>query len=418
MLKYPLPALGLGLLLSFARIGSLTADPLTQDQVIQLALDHNPRITAAQQAWEAARARIWPARMLPDPELSFEYETLPEVLRLNRFGERSIGIAQTLEFPARPYLRGRVAAQEVQAARMEYESVRIEVAAEAEQVFGQVWAGQRRLGYAEESLRLATEFRDRTWVRVEAGDASRAELLRTEVEAGRAEVEKAAAHRQLSQAKAALNAILNQDLATPMELSDHDLHYLPVELDLQGLAQQALANRPDLQGFRAHLEGVRAMQRLATYALLPDLSLEMASQQIRGEGDFWKAGLSLGVPLWAWGKQRAEIAGARAEVARAQADEIAVKNQVLLEVQQVHLAVQTAQEQVLLYRDRMLPNAEEAYRYVRRRYDEGGASYLEVIDAGRTLTETRTAWVEVLLGYHEAMTELKRAVGGRIGNEN
>lgn len=160
------------------------------------------------------------------------------------------------------------------------------------------------------------------------------------------------------------------------------------------------------------------MQRLATYALLPDLNLGMASQQIRGEGDFWKAGLSLSVPLWAWGKQRGEIAGARTEVARARAEQVALRNQVLLEVQQAHLEVETAQQQVMLYRERVLPNAEEAYRYVRRRYDEGGAGYLEVIDAGRTLAETHTTWVEVLLGYHEAMTELKRAVGGRIGNEN
>ena len=412
MLKYPLPALGLGLLLFFAHAGSSTAEPLTQAQLIQHALENNPRITAAQQAWEAARARIWPARMLPDPELSLEYETLPEPLSLGRFGERSIGVSQTLEFPARPYLRGRVAYQEVQVARLEYEAVRTEVAAEAEQAFSQVWAGQRRLGYAEENLRLATEFRDRTQVRVEAGDASRAELLRTEVEAGRAEVEKAAAQQQLHQARAVLNALLNQELSTPMELSDGDLQYTPVEFDLQWLQQQALARRPDLQGFRAHLEGAQAMQRLATYALVPDLNLGLASQKIRGEGDFWKAGLSLSVPLWAWGKQGPEIAGARAEVARAQAEQVAVKNQVLLEVQSAFLEIETAQQQVRSYRDRMLPSAEEGYQLVRRRYDEGGASYLEVIDAGRTLAEVRSGWVELLLACHTALAELERSIGG------
>lgn len=415
MLKYPLPILGIGLLFALT---SAAAEPLSQDQVIQLALEHNPRIRAAQQAWEAARARVWPARMLPDPELSFEYETLPEALRLNRFGERSIGVAQPLEFPIKPHLRGRIAQQEARAARLEYEAIRIEVKAEVARVCAQIWAGQRRLGYAEENLRLATEFRDRTRVRVEAGDASRAELLRAEVEAGRAEVEKAAAQQQLSQARAALNALLSQDLSPPIELSDHAFHYTPVAFDLQELQQQALDRRPELQGFGARLEGAQAARRLSAYALLPDFSLGVASQKIRGEGDFWKAGLSLSVPLWAWGKQRPEIAGARAEVARAQAEQLAVKNQVLLEVRQAHLEVETAQQQVTIYRDRMLPSAEEGYQFVRRRYDEGGASYLEVIDAGRTLAETRTTWVEVLLGYYEAMAELKRAVGGRIGNEN
>ncbi|MSR82267.1 MAG: TolC family protein [Candidatus Latescibacteria bacterium] len=411
MLKYPLPALGLGLALFFSFVNHLAAQPLTQAQLIQLALEHNPRIRAAQKTWEAARARIWPARMLPDPELSFEYEALPEAPSLSRFGERSIGVAQTLEFPARPYLRGQIAAQEAQVAELEYEAVRTEVAAEVAQACGRLWAGQRRLGYAEESLRLATEFRDRTLVRVDAGDAARAELLRAVVEAGRAEVGKATAQQQLRQARAVLNTLLNQDLSIPIELSEN-LNYTPVAFDLQDLQQQALVHRPDLQGFRAHLKGTVGTQRLATYALVPDLNLGMASQKIRGEGDFWKAGLSLRVPLWAWGKQRGEIASARAGVARAQAEELAARNQVLLEVLGAFLKVEITQHQLQLYRDRVLPSAEEAYRYVRRRYDEGGASYLEVIDAGRTLAEVRTAWVEIQLDYHIGITDLTKAIGG------
>lgn len=417
MLKYLLPALGLGLLWSFTGVPYLAAEPLSQVQVVQLVLENNPRITAAQQAWEAARARVWPARLLPDPELSFEYESLPEALRLNRYGERSIGVTQALEFPARPYLRGRVATQEARAAWLQYKAIRTAVAAEVEQAFGQIWAGQRRLGYAEESLRLATEFRDRTRVRVEAGDASRAELLRTEVETGRAEVEKAATLQQLRQARTVLNTLLNQDLATPLELSD-DLNSIPVETDLRKLQQQALAHRPDLEGFHARLEGAQAAQRLATYALLPDLNLGLASQKIRGEGDFWRAGLSLKVPLWAWGKQRAEIAGARAEVARAQAEQLAARNQVLLEVQGAFLRVEVAQQQLRCYRDQVLPSAEEAYRFVRRRYDEGGASYLEVIDAGRTLGEVRIAWASIQLDCHIAIAELTKAIGGNQTDKN
>ena len=417
MLKHLLPALGLGLLWSFAGIPYLAAEPLSQAQVVQRVLENNPRIRAAQQAWEAARARIWPARLLPDPELTFDYEALPEALSLGDYGERSIGVTQTLEFPARPYLRGRVAAQEARAAWLQYQAIRTAVAAEVARAFGQVWVGQRRLGYAEESLRLATEFRDRTQVRVEAGDASRAELLRTEVEAGRAEVEKAATLQQLRQARAVLNTLLNQDLATPVELSD-DLNSTTVETDRQELQQQALAHRHDLQGFHARLEGAQAVQRLATYALLPDLNLGLASQKIRGAGDYWKAGLSLKVPLWAWGKQRAEIAGARAGVLRAQAEQLAARNQVLLEVQGAFLRVEVFQQQLRCYRDQVLPSAEEAYRIVRRRYDEGGASYLEVIDAGRTLGEVRIAWANIQLDCHIAITELTQAIGGNQIDQN
>ena len=144
---------------SHAQVERLT---LTPDQAVAWALDHNPKVIAAKKAWEAARARVWPARMLPDPEVILEYEALPGALRLSRFGERNVGFSQALEFPTKPYMRGRVADREAQSARMGYESARIEVAAEVAKSCGRVWASERILRYAAESLKLAVEFRYKT----------------------------------------------------------------------------------------------------------------------------------------------------------------------------------------------------------------------------------------------------------------
>ncbi len=395
---------------SHAQVERLT---LTPDQAVAWALEHNPKVIGAKKAWDAARARIWPARMLPDPQMIFEYEELPGALRLSRSGNRFIGFSQTLEFPTKPYLRGRVADREAQAARTDYESARLEVAAEATKSCGEVWASQSIQRYAAENLKLADEFRDKTKVRVEAGDASSVEALRAEVEAGRAEAEVTGAENRVALAKASLNALLNQDLSAPVEVIG-ELTYRPLGADLQTLRQTALEHRPDLQGAKAALEGAKADRALTASALLPDLSFQIYRQTLRGEGDFWKAGFGFTVPLWAFGRQRGEIAGAGAGVARAEAEQIAARNQALLEVEEAYLNVRTSEKRVLLYRDRVLPGAEETYRVVRRRYDEGRSNYLEVIDAGRTLAETRVASVEALLDYHAAVADLTRAVGGRL----
>ena len=45
---------------SHAQVEPLT---LTPDQAVAWALDHNPKVIAAKKAWEAARARVWPATM-------------------------------------------------------------------------------------------------------------------------------------------------------------------------------------------------------------------------------------------------------------------------------------------------------------------------------------------------------------------
>jgi outer membrane protein TolC len=351
--------------------------------------------------------------MLPDPELSLEYEALPGALGFDRFGERSFGVSQTLEFPAKPYLRGRIGEQEAQAAWLEYEAVQVEVATEVRKACGRFWAAQDILGYAQESLKLADEFREKTRKRLEAGDASRLETLRAGVEVGRVEAEVATAKNQAQLARAALNTLLNQDLFTPIEV-DGELTYTPMDAELQALWQMALEHRPDVRAARAAVEGAEAGQSLAHASLLPDLDLWMGRQTIRREGDFSRIGFTLTLPLWAAARQRGEIASARAEVVRAEAEQVGKRTQVLLEVQEAYLNVKTAEQRLLLYRDRVLPGAGEGYQVSRRRYDEGTSSYLEVIDAGQTLAETRTAYVEALLDYHVAMAELTRAVGGRM----
>lgn len=351
--------------------------------------------------------------MLPDPEGYFEYEGLRGAFRLSRFEERNVGFSQTLEFPTKPYLRGRVADREAQAARMDYESVRVEVTAGVRKALGHIWAGERVRRYAVENLKLAEEFRDKTRVRVEAGDVSSVEALRAEVEAGRAEAEVTGAENRLALAKAALNALLNRNLSAPVEASG-ELTYTPLEADVQMLRKTALERRPDLQGVRAVLEGARAGRGLAASSLLPDISVWVSRQIVRGAGAFYKTGFGFSVPLWAFGRQRGDIAGAGAGVARAEAAQVEARNRALLEVEETTLNLRTTEKRVLLYRDRVLFSAEETYRVVRRRYDEGKSNYLEVIDAGRTLAETRVTYVEALLDYHAAVADLTKAVGGNL----
>ena len=77
------------LVLSYLIVTSAAADALSRQDAVQMALERNPEVIAAKNAWEAAKARSTQARALPDPELELEYEELPGLTRLGQFGERS-----------------------------------------------------------------------------------------------------------------------------------------------------------------------------------------------------------------------------------------------------------------------------------------------------------------------------------------
>lgn len=104
------------------------AEPLTRERAIELALQHNPEVDAARATWDAARARARMAWAPPDPEFEAEFEQLDALGDPGGYGERSIGITQTIESPFKWWRNRRAAAHEAQAAKAAvYESTQLEL---------------------------------------------------------------------------------------------------------------------------------------------------------------------------------------------------------------------------------------------------------------------------------------------------
>ncbi len=406
-------ALRSGVLLVLALLGpgAATGQPLTIEEIQQQALLHHPQVIAAQKTWEAAQARRSGVRLPPDPQLSLEYEGLTGIQ--DPYGERNLELSQVLEYPGKPRLRGRLAEYQAQLAGLDYESLRLEISAEASAACGRLWAARDLQAQAGERQRLAEDFRDKTQRRVAAGDASPLEALRAEVEAGRAAAESAVAVNQVQLTLAILNTLLGREPEAVLEVSGK-LEYLPLKAALHTLQQRALEQRADLRAAAVRAETARAGQDLARTGRWPDLALSAGRQHLQQEGPFWRAGFALTLPVWSTTGRRGALASARAETAGTEALHTGRKDQALLEVQEAYLGVRTAEVRLLLYRDRVLPGAEEGYQVARRRYDEGTSSYLEVLDAGRALAEARLALVQALLDHHLALTQLTRAVGGNL----
>ena len=54
-----------------------------------------------------------------------------------------------------------------------------------------------------------------------------------------------------------------------------------------------------------------------------------------------------------------------------------------------------------------LPAARSVFKAARQAYEAGRSDYLEVLDAERTLVETRRRRVEALAAYHQAVARLE-----------
>jgi len=393
------------------------SEPLTRAEAIDRALAHNPQIKAANQVWQGARARARQAGALSDPELAFEFEALPGIGDVSDYGERNIGVVQRLESPLKWWHRRKAGRQHAQATRLSaFETTRLEVTLHVNVAYDRMVLQQTIFERSRKSLDVAQDILGKARIRFEAGDVPQLEVMRAEVEAGRATNRVTVAKNGLSAAQAGLNVLLARSLNTPISITDR-LVFEPLQADLDQLKAMAVKQRPDLSGAQLRTTALRTQQAAATAAYLPDLNVGVFRQRLRSatsEDDFWRLSFGLEVPLWALSRQRAEKAEVKAEAAQADAEREVLHNQILLETEGAYLDVTTAQEQVVLFKQRILPEAKRAFEIASSSYDEGKATYLELLEAQRTLTETQVEYAQALFDYRVAMAQLERAIAGPL----
>jgi len=153
---------------------------------------------------------------------------------------------------------------------------------------------------------------------------------------------------------------------------------------------------------------------LAWASVFPEISLGISRQTVAspaGRQKFWRTGIAFEIPIWAFGRQRGEILEARAALGQATAEYEAIRMAIQQEAKAAFLSLETAEQQVMLIQKRILPTAEAVYEVAQKSYDEGKASFLDLLNAQRDLIETRMEEIEALFAYRSAWAQLLRAVG-------
>ena len=70
-----------------------------------------------------------------------------------------------------------------------------------------------------------------------------------------------------------------------------------------------------------------------------------------------------------------------------------------------------AHDQILLFEEDILPQAEEVYDMFLFSFQEGAIGGIELIEARRTLNEARRSYADSLFDYALALAVLEKAVG-------
>ena len=389
-----------------AAMAQAPAPLLTLEQAIAAAGGSAPANEAAAAGLQAAQAARTVAGLRPNPTLQTNVENVTGTGPYGGFrsAETTVSFSVPIELGRKRSARIAVADAQGQRARIAAAVAQADVRLQVTELYVEAVAAQRRVATARDQLRIAGEALHAANVRVQAGRASpleaqRADVTRLNMDATLERSERLARAAQINLARrvgGAADARLDEGLLDRLPPALHGPDRPP---HAGGTLAQAAAD--------ADLAAADAGVTLAKSQRVPDLTVGPGVRRLEATNDTAAVvSLSLPVPLFNGG--RAAVAQANAERTRAAAQ----RRMTALDVEQAITDAQAeaanAATAARTANGPALAAAQEAARIARIGYREGKFGQLDLLDAERTLADTRVAAIDALAAYQIARARLDR----------
>ena len=396
-------------------MGENPSGVVTLQEALRLALLQNPDLASADQDIRSAEARLLQAGLRPNPSLIGDIQDFGgsrQYYQGANGAQITVSIAQLVELGGKRAARLRAAHFGGELARWDYESRRLEILAQTAQAFISTVAAQERLPLIEADRKLAADSLPTIDQRIAAGATSPVEKTRAEVFVANFDVELQQAKRDLAQARARLAAQWGALEARFSSASGNlDEHGPPLPLATLGARLDA---HPALARFSTELDQRRASLALAKTAAVPDVTLTPGYRHHDDPPSDNVAVFTAQIGLPLFDRNQGNIQAARAELAKVAPQRQAVAARLHTELNDAYSTLQAAREEIATLETRILPTARETFRLINESLEAGKFSYLEVLDARRTLTTGRQELLVAQAAQASAAARIEALTGGPL----
>jgi outer membrane protein TolC len=267
---------------------------------------------------------------------------------------------------------------------------------------------EEALGLVKENLRTAESLERNHKATFDVVYSAQAEVQ--EVEQQLAEAQK-----NEQTAKAYFNFLLNKGLDDPITLREADEYEVAIT-SLDAARQQALQLREELQQFNFY-EAANDQQiklnkgsRLPQVNLQADYGVQGVDYNIDADSDFF-----LGSVVMSWSLFD-HATSARVQKARIERDRVVrkrqeVQQQIALQTVQAHYELEAARKKITAAQAEV-DAAQQAFRLVHKRFEQGQANLVTFTNARTQLTNAKLNYSIAIYSYQEQLADYERITAG------
>ncbi len=330
-------------------------------------------------------------------------------------------VNQTLFDWGRMFLVPELAGKGLEASNLELEQVKTQALLGLNQTFYSVLLSKKIVETNEESFKLAEENLRQAEARLKTGTSPAFDLLRAKVRLSNIKPLVVKSKNNYELALQNLKSILGLPLAQEINIAgdfkdaeEKGLESGPGEF--VPALKKALAGRVEIKKAKAKKEMAEASAALSlTYdkpLLSGSLSYNYQNPYVSQLAwvESWNAGLFLSIPIFDGFSTAGKTKSAQAVVKAAEISKTQTENMVELDVKQTLLNMNEASDRIISQAD-SVKQAEEYYKIAETSYSSGVNTNYEVMDAHLSLLTARTAYFQALYDLTVAKAAFLKATG-------
>ncbi|MEM8833467.1 MAG: efflux transporter outer membrane subunit [Pseudomonadota bacterium] len=391
-------------------------DP-TLNQLIAVAMEASPDRRIAEGRILEARGirRTTASSLFPSLDATGRAGRQDDGLNTDNFYEVGFDASYEIDVFGRNRKATDAANKNVERLEAEYHNVTLTLVAEISRDYIDYRRFQKQQRIAQKNLEIQEKTLELVRKQKEFGEAPQLDVERSEnlVNTTRASIpefirQAEGARYRLSVLTGKLPADLKNIIDTEGDIPDMDIQ--PVLM----APANVIALRPDIRATIANLEAATSLKEAAIADVLPQFTLSgffgIAENALTNTTSIWSAAISAAVNLIDFGRLRGQIEAA--EGLELQAFELYRKT-LLESVSEVETALTdyARNQEQSVYLQKAYDNADKALELSQLLYKEGEVSFINVLEAQRTLNESDAALVNAQAAQTQSLVRLYKSLG-------
>jgi cobalt-zinc-cadmium efflux system outer membrane protein len=382
---------------------------LKLEQAYEFVLTQNLEVQAYKARVEAAEGNRLQQSLRPNPQATFEVENFGgDNVRNGVDGaEYTLGIEQQWEIAGKRTKREEVAELEKRQLTFEALAGIQATLAKTKAAYMRVAIAQERLKLSEKRVVLANNTHKTVKKRISSAKAADIQHTKADIEISSAKVEKRRAKKTLIIAQTTLANLMNVvvmdkdiviDLGALPELPDREVIIGAIEqLPMSVMGQLSVMRE------KSALDLARANG-------IADPTLGLGVRRF-AEDDGTAFIASISIPISIFDRNQGRVAQAQAHLKEATANKELQRLNLTKQVSEMWQVLVSSREEVLDYQKSLLPSAQKAYVQAESGFNRGAFSFLDLLDAQRTLFDVQESYLEALATFYETKAQIDMISG-------